>query len=80
MVIRDVKLVVSQLTHELLLCEYASDGTTLKNKRIMTWETMRAAVQYLNANAMKEVEVWMGAEKYLLQLSKLEGSPPLLRG
>jgi len=70
--LRKVRLGIAPRTNELMLYEYSPDGSTVKDKRIMTWETMRATVQYANANGLREVEVWMGADKYRVQISKIQ--------
>ena len=66
----NVRLGVSQDTHELILY-VATDGPGPLQKRLMTWETMRAVVEYMQLNRMNSIEVWFKEGKHDLTLSEI---------
>ncbi len=60
------------LSNEIALFKHGKGGVVLEEKRLITWDTIRAVVQYMLANKLERVESWFGDPADQQQMLKYE--------
>ena len=60
------------ITNEIALFKHGKGGFVIEEKRLITWDAVRAVVQYMLANKLDQIESWFGDPADQQQLVKYE--------